>query len=87
MVQQYIKFIENDVDGYGTDVDLYIKIDTVLPVTASYVTKLQEALANIKSEQPTNACDIYSMIREAVQRVFGPEQEFEFVNCDLIVEF
>lgn len=87
MVQQYIKLIEKNVDGCGSDAEVCVKLSTDFILTAGHEKRLQDALKEIKNELPSDEWDTDYIVQEALQRAFGSEEKIEPIAWDIVIEF
>lgn len=83
---RYIQFVEENVDGCGTDVKVMVAIESDLCLTPAYGEQLKVAIAKIKQEWRHDEWNTDEIIAEAMSRVFG-HGKWTFVGPDIFVEF
>lgn len=83
---RYIKFVEENVDGCGSDVDVVIAIESDLCLTPAYTAALKKAISEIKKEWAEDEWDTDAIVGEAMSRVFG-DAKYTLVFPDICVYF
>lgn len=83
---RYIKFVEENVDGCGTDAEVVIAIESDLCLTPAYVTALTNAISDIKKEWDEDDWDTDAVVEEAMTRVFG-DVDYTVVYPDICIVF
>lgn len=83
---RYIKFVEENVDGCGTDAEITIAIEADLCLTPAYATALTNAISDIKKEWGEDDWDTDAVVEEAMTRVFG-DVDYTIVCPDICVVF
>ena len=87
MLNQIISFVERDVDGCRTDVEVMVLLRANFPLTNGHKTRLEEVIEEIRNEWEDDEWDTDSVVEEALARVFGTDVEWETVIPDIDVEF
>lgn len=83
---RYIKFVEENVDGCGTDAEVVIAIESDLCLTPACATALKKAVSEIKQEWGEDEWDTDAIVGEAMSRVFG-DTKYTLVWPDVCVYF
>lgn len=86
MKTQIIKFVERDIDGCGTDVEIMVCVKTEFYSTRDYIERLQSSIKDIKKEY-YGEYDTDFLIEESMKRVFGENTDWECISPDLEVMF
>ena len=86
MVNNIIKFTEENVDGCGGNAEVLVLINSDLCLTNGYKTRLQNALKEIKANTAAEDLDTDTMIAEAIEMVFGDEP-WEYIFPDMEIVF
>jgi hypothetical protein len=87
MLNQIISFVERDVDGCGTDVEVMALLKTDTLLTNGHRKKLENVIEEIRNEWEDDEWDTDSIVEEALARVFGTDVEWKAVIPDIEVEF
>ena len=87
---QFIKFVERNVDGCGSNAEVFVSIKSDYQVSNDDAKRLADKIELIKKEWADEPWDTDSIVEEALFRVFGRyalDFEIEFIIPDIEVEF
>ena len=79
---QIIRFLEEDVDGCGTDIEAMISIETDFALTFGHKKRLSEAVEEAKEE--LEEWDTDTLINIAMEKVFGEQGEAVYPDIEVI---
>lgn len=90
MMNQFIRFVETNVDGCGTNAEVLVLFKTDSILTNGCKERLQKALSELKQEWEPDEWDTDSAVMEALVRTFGQaivDEDVEVILPDIEVEF
>ena len=73
MVNNIIKFKEENVDGCGGSAEVLVLINDDLCLSNGHNKRLQDALNEMKANAAAEDWDTDTMIAESIEKVFGDE--------------
>lgn len=80
-----IKFVEQNVDGCGTDVDVLIGIN--MEIKSDDYQKFMDTIEELKTELTPDEWDTDTVVEMVMGRVFGEDADWFFVNPQMVIEF
>ena len=87
---QFIKFVERNVDGCGSNAEVLVLINSDQQVSNDDAKRFADEIELIKKEWADKPWDTDSIVEEALLRVLGQyalDFEIEFIIPDIEVEF
>ena len=83
---QIVRFVEQDVDGCGTDVEAMVWVETDADLCSGYTERLEQAVAETKREL-VDEWSTDELIDGAMKRVFGDDVKCGGIWADIEVVF
>ena len=66
---QTIRFVDVNADGCGTDIDTYVQVNGVLPITYGIIERTRSAIENFKKEnEDWQTDDIIDVARQHLRK-------------------
>jgi len=85
-MKQIIKFIDVDVDGCGTDIDVYIKVEGKTELTNGVIERVKKVIEEYKEENPYE-WDTDTIIDIVCEYLKTEGYKTETISYDYCIEF
>ena len=85
-MKQIIKFIDVDVDGCGTDIDVYVEVEGKTELTNGVIERTKKAIEEHKEENPYE-WDTDTVIDIACEHLKTEGYNAETTSYDYCIEF
>ena len=85
-MKQIIKFIDVNVDGCGTDIDVYVKVEGKTELTNGVINRTKEAIEKYKEENQYE-WDTDTIIDAACEHLKTEGYKTETTSYDYCIEF